>query len=122
MYAMQRGIVNQLHLQQPLLSGKGFDGETGVNSVSGFSHDKRFLMNLFSMNKHWVQVGRVQQRVLRQLTEAGGGRGGGGQDGGSSLSQPCCLGECTETGERLKSSSKYCNPSGNRIRLPPRSR
>lgn len=99
MCAMQRSIVNQLHLQQPLLSGKGSDGETGVSSVSGFSQDKRFLMNLFSVNKHCVQVGRVQQCAPRQLTEAGGGRGGGGQDGGSSLSQPWFRGECTETGQ-----------------------
>lgn len=106
----------------PYCLGKALTGRQVLTVCLDFHTTRDVLINLFSVKKHWVRVRRVQQCALRQLRGAGGGRGGRGRDGGSSLEQPWFLGECTRTEEWVKSSSKYCNPSGSRIRLPPRSR
>lgn len=74
-YAVQRGIINQLHLQQPLLSGKGLDGETGVNSVCGFSHDRRFFSS-FIFNEQTVGSGQ-KGTAMPPGAAYRGGRGSG---------------------------------------------
>lgn len=87
MCAVQRSIVNQLHLQQPLLSGKGFHKETLLLTACLSFHTTRgvFVWLVFFNfsektrgpgQRGWCTV-FVQNRAPRPLSRDGQDRGRG---------------------------------------------
>lgn len=111
-HAMLRGIINQLHLQQPLLSGTALTGRQVLTACLGL-HRRDFWMGLFWMDEHRAWEGAAVGQPAGAEGPWAGRR--------SSYNSPAVLGDA-HTRQCPESSSKHGNASGSRIRLPPRSR